>query len=118
MADIFKEVDEDLRRDNAAKVGKKYAPLIIGVAAAVILTVAGVQGWREKPLLRLGISTKTGQGGRLGAFSGWNRRFWGVRGGFWVACGRGRFDVEFSPNPCIAGGGCGTFGGWVRRDMS
>ena len=46
MADIFKEVDEDLRRDNAAKVGKKYAPLIIGVVAAVILTVAGVQGWR------------------------------------------------------------------------
>lgn len=46
MADIFKEVDEDLRRDNAAKAGKKYAPLIIGVVAAVILTVAGVQGWR------------------------------------------------------------------------
>ncbi len=50
MADIFKEVDEDLRRDNAAKVGKKYAPLIIGVVTAVILTVAGVQGWRAYDL--------------------------------------------------------------------
>ena len=50
MADIFKEVDEDLRRDNAAKAGKKYAPLIIGVVVAVILAVAGVQGWRAYDL--------------------------------------------------------------------
>ena len=50
MADVFKEVDEDLRRDKAAKVGKKYAPLIIGVVSAVLLTVAGVQGWRAYDL--------------------------------------------------------------------
>lgn len=50
MADIFKEVDEDLRRDNAAKVWKKYGAYIVGVAVAVILAVAGVQAWRAYDL--------------------------------------------------------------------
>lgn len=54
MADVFKEVDEDLRRDNAAKVWKKYAPLIIGTVVAVILAVAGVQGWQAYDLDRRG----------------------------------------------------------------
>ena len=46
MADIFKEVDEDLRRDNLAKLWKKYRFQIVGLAAAVVLAVAGVQGWQ------------------------------------------------------------------------
>ncbi len=50
MADIFKEVDEDLRRDNAAKVWKKYGALIIGAAVVVILAVAGLQVWRAYDL--------------------------------------------------------------------
>jgi hypothetical protein len=52
VADVFKEVDEDLRRDNAAKVWKKYAPYIIGTVVAVVLAVAGVQGWRAYDLDR------------------------------------------------------------------
>ncbi len=50
MAEIFREVDEDLRRDNAAKVWKKYAPFIIGVAVVVILGVGGLQVWRAYDL--------------------------------------------------------------------
>jgi hypothetical protein len=52
VADIFKEVDEDLRRDNAAKVWKKYGAYIVGAAVAVILAVAGVQAWRAYDLDR------------------------------------------------------------------
>jgi hypothetical protein len=50
VADIFKEVDEDLRRDNAAKVWKKYGAYILGAAIAVVLAVAGVQAWRAYEL--------------------------------------------------------------------
>ncbi len=50
MADIFKEVDEDLRRDNLEKLWKKYGFQIIGMAAAVVLGVAGVQGWQAYDL--------------------------------------------------------------------
>lgn len=50
MADIFKEVDEDLRRENLEKVWKKYGRYFIGLAAMVVLAVAGVQGWRAYDL--------------------------------------------------------------------
>ena len=46
MADIFKEVDEDLRRDQAAKVWEKYGAYVIGAAAALVLATAGYQGWK------------------------------------------------------------------------
>jgi len=52
VADIFKEVDEDLRRDNAAKVWKKYGAYMVGAAVAVVLAVAGVQAWRAYDLNR------------------------------------------------------------------
>ena len=50
MADIFKEVDEELRRDNFAKLWKKYGRAILGLALAIVLAVAGVQGWRAYDL--------------------------------------------------------------------
>ncbi len=52
MADIFKEVDEELRRENLAKLWKKYGRAVIGLAAAIVLAVAGVQGWRAYDLNR------------------------------------------------------------------
>ncbi|MEE8499161.1 MAG: tetratricopeptide repeat protein [Kiloniellales bacterium] len=54
MADIFKEVDEELRRDNLAKLWKKYGRAAIGLALAIVLAVAGVQGWRAYDLDRRG----------------------------------------------------------------
>ncbi len=46
MADIFKEVDEDLRRDQAAKVWKKYGAYLIGAAVALVLATAAFQAWQ------------------------------------------------------------------------
>ncbi|MEE9208993.1 MAG: tetratricopeptide repeat protein, partial [Kiloniellales bacterium] len=74
MADIFKEVDEDLRRDNLEKLWKKYGFQIIGLAAAVVLGVAGVQGWqaydldqRSKLSDRYGAARELAQGGEATA---------------------------------------------------
>jgi len=46
VADIFKEVEEDLRRDKAADWWKRYSLYIYLVAAVVVLGTAGYQGWR------------------------------------------------------------------------
>lgn len=47
VADIFKEVDEDLRRDQANQLWKKYGRYAIGVAVAIVLAVAGFQFWQK-----------------------------------------------------------------------
>ncbi len=52
MADIFKEVDEDLRRESLEKHWKKHGRSAIGLAVAIVLAVAGVQGWRAYDLDR------------------------------------------------------------------
>ena len=41
MADVFDEVDEDIRRANALKLWKKFAPLIVGAAVAIVVATAG-----------------------------------------------------------------------------
>lgn len=46
MADIFQEVDEDLRRDKAADWWKRYGRYVIGAAVAVVVVVAGYKGWQ------------------------------------------------------------------------
>ncbi|MGF1629524.1 MAG: tetratricopeptide repeat protein [Kiloniellaceae bacterium] len=46
MADIFKEVEEDLRRDKAADWWKRNSLFIYATAAVVVVSVAGYQGWR------------------------------------------------------------------------
>lgn len=47
MADIFQEVEEDVRRERAQKLWKRYAPLVLGIAVAIVLGVGGVSGWRH-----------------------------------------------------------------------
>ena len=46
MADIFKEVEEDLRRDQAAKAWKKYGVYVIGAAVALVLATVAFQVWQ------------------------------------------------------------------------
>lgn len=46
MADIFQEVDEDLRRDKALAFWKRYQNHIIGFAIIAIAATAGFSGWR------------------------------------------------------------------------
>jgi hypothetical protein len=41
MSDIFREVDEDVRRDKAAEFWAKYQNYIIGAAALIVLATAG-----------------------------------------------------------------------------
>ncbi len=45
MSDIFKEVDEELRRDQATKLWAKYGHYLIGAAVAIVLGTAVFQGW-------------------------------------------------------------------------
>lgn len=45
MADIFQEVDEALRQDRAKEWWQRYGNMVIGAAVALILAVAGWNGW-------------------------------------------------------------------------
>lgn len=47
MADIFQEVDEELRQERAATLWKKYGPYVIAAAVAIVLAVGGHRFWRE-----------------------------------------------------------------------
>ena len=46
MADIFQEVDEDLRRDRATALWRKYGIYVLGVAIALVAGTAAWSGWR------------------------------------------------------------------------
>jgi hypothetical protein len=50
VADIFQEVDEDLRRDKATEWWKRYSLFIYAAAAVVVLGVAGYKGWQAYDL--------------------------------------------------------------------
>jgi hypothetical protein len=43
MSDIFREVDEDIRREQVKRLWDRFAPYILGLA---VLIVVGVAGWR------------------------------------------------------------------------
>lgn len=40
MSDIFREVDEDLRRDQAVDIWKKYGPIFVAIAAVIVAGTA------------------------------------------------------------------------------
>lgn len=45
MADIFQEVEDDLKRDRATALWKRYGRYIIGIAVLIVLVTAGYQAW-------------------------------------------------------------------------
>lgn len=47
MSDIFREIDEELRRDNLLKLWQRYSKYIIAVAVLALLVAGGVVAWRE-----------------------------------------------------------------------
>ncbi|EWY40005.1 hypothetical protein N825_03170 [Skermanella stibiiresistens SB22] len=47
MTDIFREVDEDLRRDRLEKLWKRYGALIVAVVLLVVAGTAGFVTWRN-----------------------------------------------------------------------
>jgi hypothetical protein len=50
LADIFQEIDEELRRDRWENVWKKYGKYVLGIAAVIVLGTAGWVGWQEYQL--------------------------------------------------------------------
>ncbi len=47
MAEIFREVDEDIRRERYAKLWKRYGIYVIALAVLIVAGTAAVVGWRE-----------------------------------------------------------------------
>jgi hypothetical protein len=47
MSDIFREVDEDLRRDRLEKIWKRYGAAIIGAVLVIVAGTAGFVAWRN-----------------------------------------------------------------------
>ena len=45
MADIFKEVDEELRQEHYKKLWDRYGRFVIAAAVALVLAVGGYQAW-------------------------------------------------------------------------
>jgi hypothetical protein len=45
MADIFREIDEDVRRDKAIEFWKKHGNVIIALAVLAVAATAGWRGW-------------------------------------------------------------------------
>jgi len=47
VSDIFQEVDEELRRENFAKLWARFGKYVIAFAVLVVLATAGVTQWRQ-----------------------------------------------------------------------
>lgn len=47
MSDIFREVEEDVRRERIEKLWKQYSDYIIAGVAVIVLAVAGWQYWKS-----------------------------------------------------------------------
>ena len=50
MSDIFREVEEDLRREELRKIWDKYGIYVVGLALGIVLVTAAVVGWRAYSL--------------------------------------------------------------------
>jgi hypothetical protein len=47
VSDIIREVDEELRRENFEKLWRKYGSYAVGLAAVIVLAVAGFFQWQH-----------------------------------------------------------------------
>jgi hypothetical protein len=45
MSDIFREVDEDLRREQFKRLWERYGSYVIGLAVLIVVAVGGYKGW-------------------------------------------------------------------------
>jgi hypothetical protein len=45
MADIFNEIEEDLRRERMTRLWKRFGPVVVAVAVLIVAGVAGMRGW-------------------------------------------------------------------------
>ena len=47
VSDIFREIDEELRRDNLLKLWSKYGRYVLGLAVVALAVAGGVVAWRD-----------------------------------------------------------------------
>jgi len=47
VSDIFREIDEELRRDNLLKLWSRYGRYIIAVAVFALVVAGGIVAWRD-----------------------------------------------------------------------
>ncbi len=76
MADIFQEVEEDLRQERFQRLWKRYGRIVIALAVLIVLAVAGYQAWTAwQDSQRLDLSDRyaaaeaAAGGGDAGAFA-------------------------------------------------
>jgi hypothetical protein len=50
VSDIFREIDEELRRDNLLKLWSHYGRYVIALAVLVLVIAGGVMAWRDHQL--------------------------------------------------------------------
>jgi hypothetical protein len=50
VSDIFREIDEELRRDNLLKLWSRYGRYIIAVAVFALVVAGGIVAWRDHQL--------------------------------------------------------------------
>jgi hypothetical protein len=60
VSDIFREIDEELRRDNLLKLWSRYGKYIIAAVLVVVLIVGGIVAWRDHQA-----NERRAQGGRF-----------------------------------------------------
>jgi hypothetical protein len=50
VSEIFREIDEELRRDNLAKLWRLYGRYVIGVVVVILAIAGGIVAWRNHQL--------------------------------------------------------------------
>jgi hypothetical protein len=50
VSEIFREIDEELRRDNLLKLWSRYGRYIIGLGVVVLMMAGGIVAWRDHQL--------------------------------------------------------------------
>src|ERR1700761_5983088 len=50
LSDIFREIDEELRRDNLLKLWSRYGRYIVALTVLALVVAGGVVAWREHQL--------------------------------------------------------------------
>lgn len=45
MADIFNEIEEDLRRERMARLWKRFGPVLVAIAVLIVAAIAGWRAW-------------------------------------------------------------------------
>ncbi|HYD99651.1 MAG TPA: tetratricopeptide repeat protein [Alphaproteobacteria bacterium] len=58
MVDIFNEVSEDVRRDQMQALWRRFGPVLIGGAVAVVAGTAGYVGWQRWQETRLAAASE------------------------------------------------------------